>query len=913
MKSNFRLQHSALVLALAAVYPLVGHGAAGTTQFIAGDVTMRRGSAAATPLAKGTVLESGDAIVTGSRGIAQVKFSDGGYVAIQPNSQFDITRYADRGDAAQDSFLVNLARGGMRAITGLIGKRNTANYKVTTSTATVGIRGSSFHMAYNPDGSLSVSTEQDEIVVCTTAGCVSLTAGESALVPSDNVLPSRTNARTAMPLAPFRQDPEVAGNQVNSDGTAAIIPSVPVVQSGVAFVAAGISEGYYNYWQSANGALTSQAGSPQSYLTQGNDVFEPTADASTTVHYTSGAYGTEEFITLASWSSANYSYGEGMYSTAPLAFVAGIPTSGTNLAQLSGLSATYSLAGKSPIYMANGGTGTLLDSSSLNVNFTNFSGSMNLDVSLPYGGSSQGYYMTGTLYSGEGGPASFSSSVSGSGAWADVNGFFSGSSAQHAGVAYTGYGNSAGYFAGAAVFARGAFSGAPVTLTGYALTAGGIDTDYYEGARIYNSNVSILVDSADHTNISAFDDGNVFSRDGSMTVNRAIDLGSDGKLVLGTWSAGGWDYGEGYFEPISFVVGKPTSDTAISSLGSATATYTLASASDASAVHFNDGSIGTLTAAALQVNFNSGYSAATMTMDINSSYGGGTDYHLVGTNINGTGKSFEGSLTNQGGDTASAYVEGYFYGSSAQYAGIGYSGSTDNNEFGGAAILTGGGFNLIPPTPGTYSNLASMAIWSNLVGVPVQISGNHTFANDGGGNYLQAASESGNTFSGAVHDTFDSTATGGNSWIGWGRWSSVSTSFAAAPSDTVHYIVGSNPTPSSYIISETGTLSYTMSGRTDPTTSDGSNVSFGSATLSVNFGSLPTADVTVATSLASTTANGMAIGNNATFSTGSGAQHMVSGFLSGPTAGHAGIVYSLDAGSGVKVNGAVGFQKLNPL
>ena len=162
MKHNFKLKNAALLMALAAVYPMAAHSAAGIAQFTVGDVNVRRGSANV-PLSKGQSIESGDSIVTGGGSQAQLRFSDGGLVSLAPNSQFNIANYADANDPEKDGFAVNLFRGGMRAITGLIGKRNRENYKVTTNTATIGIRGSAFSANYNADGSLNVAGEQDAI------------------------------------------------------------------------------------------------------------------------------------------------------------------------------------------------------------------------------------------------------------------------------------------------------------------------------------------------------------------------------------------------------------------------------------------------------------------------------------------------------------------------------------------------------------------------------------------------------------------------------------------------------------------------------------------------------------------------------------------------------------------------------
>ncbi len=222
MKPSFKLKNAILMMALASIYPLDGHTAAGVAQFTSGDVNVRRG-AAVVALAKGRDVESGDAIITGPTGRAQLKFSDGGIVSLQPDSQFAITKYVDANDGAQDSFLVNFARGGMRAITGLIGKRNRDNYKVQTSTATVGIRGTGFSASYNPDGSMSITAELGEIEVCTAGGCTRLTAGESALVVSNDQAPVRTQLRAQLPTPAPRQEVTVSGNRVSAGGLSAIV------------------------------------------------------------------------------------------------------------------------------------------------------------------------------------------------------------------------------------------------------------------------------------------------------------------------------------------------------------------------------------------------------------------------------------------------------------------------------------------------------------------------------------------------------------------------------------------------------------------------------------------------------------------------------------------------------------------
>ena len=230
-QSSFPSSRVAVWMAMVAAWPVQVLAGAGLVQFAAGEVQLRRGAdtSAAT---QGAVVESGDVIVTGAAGRAQIRFSDGGLVALYPNSQFTITRYADTGNPAQESFAVSLLQGGLRAVTGLIGKRNAQNYKVTTPTAVVGIRGSAFLVTFDVQGDLLVSGEQDEIEVCTEAGCVGVKAGESVRVVASHQLPLYTHTRAVLPLPPapipYAVGEQLGGGQRVTPGPApAPVPGVP--------------------------------------------------------------------------------------------------------------------------------------------------------------------------------------------------------------------------------------------------------------------------------------------------------------------------------------------------------------------------------------------------------------------------------------------------------------------------------------------------------------------------------------------------------------------------------------------------------------------------------------------------------------------------------------------------------------
>lgn len=116
---------------------------AGKVLAVAGAATLER-AGRQVALQPGTAVESGDVLAVGERSALQVRFSDESIVALRANSQFRIEDYRFAGNAESDRSLMGLLKGGMRTITGLIGKASQKNYAVRTATATIGIRGTHF-------------------------------------------------------------------------------------------------------------------------------------------------------------------------------------------------------------------------------------------------------------------------------------------------------------------------------------------------------------------------------------------------------------------------------------------------------------------------------------------------------------------------------------------------------------------------------------------------------------------------------------------------------------------------------------------------------------------------------------------------------------------------------------------------
>lgn len=116
--------------------------AAGQFMFVQGDVQVIGADGRTHAVRKGDPVQQGDKVVTAAGASAQIRTSDGGTLAVRPSSTMAINLYRYDGQAdGTEKASYSLISGGLRAITGLIGKTHKQNYEVHTPTATIGVRG----------------------------------------------------------------------------------------------------------------------------------------------------------------------------------------------------------------------------------------------------------------------------------------------------------------------------------------------------------------------------------------------------------------------------------------------------------------------------------------------------------------------------------------------------------------------------------------------------------------------------------------------------------------------------------------------------------------------------------------------------------------------------------------------------
>ncbi len=176
----------------------------GTVTQLSGTLSVRKSDGSVRILAQKSEVVSGDTVNTQKDSYAQIKFTDGGTITLKPNSSVKIQQFRFKQEEPKnDSFVFALAKGGLRAVTGLVGKRGDQDaYSLGTATATIGIRGTSYgaddclttpcpkpNSSTNLEPGVYVSVTDGEIVATNNAGTTNFLAGQFGAISDRNTRP----------------------------------------------------------------------------------------------------------------------------------------------------------------------------------------------------------------------------------------------------------------------------------------------------------------------------------------------------------------------------------------------------------------------------------------------------------------------------------------------------------------------------------------------------------------------------------------------------------------------------------------------------------------------------------------------------------------------------------------------------
>ncbi len=413
----------------------------GKVDFTIGNVTVTGSDGRGRPLTKGAEVKSGDKILSSVDGRAQIRFSDGAYVSLQPNTEFDVKEYRYSGKTdGTESALFGLFKGAMRTVTGLVGRTNKNRYRITTATATIGIRGTGGLIAIGADGSTLVTGTSGIWTLSNKGGTIDIPAGSAGIAGANvNVPPQPANLGPVVPppqSAPQLLPTIVQGDVVRTAANAASIVPTSGPGRAVAFFGAG-------------GINNSVIGGPTT-VTPSNGTFDSSGlltqfDQSATTYTLIGTQiesGTDGFLSWGRWVGNVLVNGTPFVLTANqgLHYVAGVPTPAASMP--TGGTFTYNLIGATSPTFSNasvvGPAPGVLNSASLVGDFT--ANRVTVNLSATAGGSTYTGAATGTIgptFTALGTATSntFPTTCSG-GCGLNVNGFFSGAGATHAGIVY---------------------------------------------------------------------------------------------------------------------------------------------------------------------------------------------------------------------------------------------------------------------------------------------------------------------------------------------------------------------------------------------------------------------------------------------------------------------------------------------
>lgn len=134
---------AAQVIAPAATQPTAAE--IGSVERMNGTVTVTPAGAPVRPLNTGDPVREGDLIFTEANSEVLIKLRDETTLAMRQLSQLRLTQFKfERSES--DSFLSNLLKGSVRKVSGLIAKAQQRNVRISTPTATIGIRGTDFEV-----------------------------------------------------------------------------------------------------------------------------------------------------------------------------------------------------------------------------------------------------------------------------------------------------------------------------------------------------------------------------------------------------------------------------------------------------------------------------------------------------------------------------------------------------------------------------------------------------------------------------------------------------------------------------------------------------------------------------------------------------------------------------------------------
>lgn len=223
----------------------------GIVEHLSGPLMDRKADGTVKVLAVKSEVESGDTLVAEKNTYAQIRFIDNSEITLRPGTTFKIDDFAYDADKPDgDSAVFSLVKGGLRSITGLLGKRNKEKFQLKTPAATIGIRGTTFIAQWVEEAAavrsaaptptpgqvnpglvpgLHVAVLDGMIVVTNAGGAQNFPAGQFGFVPDMKQPPIVLPQNPGLKFAPPPTFNSSSGGPLASQGPAALQNTVDCI------------------------------------------------------------------------------------------------------------------------------------------------------------------------------------------------------------------------------------------------------------------------------------------------------------------------------------------------------------------------------------------------------------------------------------------------------------------------------------------------------------------------------------------------------------------------------------------------------------------------------------------------------------------------------------------------------------
>jgi hypothetical protein len=202
----------------------------GKVTHLSGLMTVDREGATGKVLSIDSVIMEGDLLKTEEDSFARIKFNDKSEIVLRPETEFKVNALKFNADKPDENKAdMDLIKGGMRAVTGLIGKNNPDAVRTGTPTATIGIRGTHFGAMFcdgncgsvptasgsPPPNGLHTDVVSGGISLTNSAGTVNVGAGQYGFVANAGAMPVLVPPSQGVPVV---MPPSISQNNSNGRG-----------------------------------------------------------------------------------------------------------------------------------------------------------------------------------------------------------------------------------------------------------------------------------------------------------------------------------------------------------------------------------------------------------------------------------------------------------------------------------------------------------------------------------------------------------------------------------------------------------------------------------------------------------------------------------------------------------------------